>query len=112
LRITFRSSKFAKAANSVSEGNRQWGARAAKVRQRLLELSAADSLADVSRLPPPRCHQLQQNLDELFAVDISANERLVFGGDHEPIPRTKHGGIDLTKVTAIVVFKIEDYHGQ
>ena len=112
MRITFKSSKFAKAANSESEGNRQWGARAAKVRQRLLELSAADSLADVSRLPPPRCHQLQQNLDELFAVDISANERLVFRVDHEPIPRKKDGGIDLTKVTAVVVLKIEDYHGQ
>jgi len=51
-------------------------------------------------------------LDELFAVDISANHRLVFRVDHEPIPRKKDGGIDLTKVTAIVVLKIEDYHGQ
>jgi toxin HigB-1 len=112
LRIAFKSSKFAKAANSESEGNRQWGARAAKVRQRLLELSAADSLADVSRLPPSRCHQLQQNLDELFAVDISASDRLIFEIDHKPIPRKKDGGIDLTKVTAILVLKIEDYHGQ
>lgn len=112
MRITFRSSRFAKAANSESEGNRQWGARAAKVRQRLLELSAADSLADVSRLPPPRCHQLQHDLDELFAVDISPNERLIFEIDHQPIPRKKDRGIDLTKVTAIVILKIEDYHGQ
>jgi plasmid maintenance system killer protein len=112
MKVCFQSSKFAKAANSESQGNRLWGARAAKVRQRLLELSAAKTLADVSRLPPPRCHQLHQNLDELFAVDVSANTRLVFRIDHEPIPQKKDGGIDLTKVTAVVVLGIEDYHGQ
>jgi plasmid maintenance system killer protein len=112
MKVSFQSSKFAKAANSESRGNRLWGARAAKVRQRLLELLAADTLADVSRLPPPRCHQLGQDLDELFAVDVSANERLVFRLDHQPIPRKEDGGIDLTNVTAIVVLRIEDYHGQ
>ena len=112
MKVSFQSSKFAKAANSKSQGDRLWGARATKVRQRLLELSAADTLADISRLPPPRCHQLRQDLDELFAVDVSANERLVFKVDHEPIPRKEDGGIDLTKVTEIVVLKIEDYHGQ
>lgn len=111
MRINFKSGKFAKAANSESLSNRQWGAkRAAKIRQRLLELTAADTLADVSRLPPPRCHQLSENLDEQFAVDISANERLVFEVDHDPVPRKADGGIDLSKVLAVVVLRIEDYH--
>jgi len=112
VRIGFKSGKFAKAANSESLSNRQWGAkRAAKIRQRLVELAAADTLADVSRLPPPRCHQLSENLDEQFAVDISANERLVFAVDHDPIPRRTDGGIDLSKVLAVIVLRIEDYHG-
>jgi len=112
VRISFKSGKFAKAANSESLSKRQWGAeRAAKIRQRLVELAAADTLADVSRLPPPRCHQLSENLDEQFAVDISGNERLVFEIDHNPIPRRADGGIDLGKVLAVVVLRIEDYHG-
>ncbi|MBZ5536566.1 MAG: killer suppression protein HigA [Acidobacteriia bacterium] len=84
--------------------------RAAKIRQRLLELAAADKLADVSRMPPARCHQLGGNLDEQFAVDISANERLVFRVDHDPIPRKADGGIDLSEVRAVIVLRIEDYH--
>jgi plasmid maintenance system killer protein len=112
VQITYASNKFAKAANAKAVGVRTWGdKRAAKIRQRLAELAAADTLEDVNRLPPPRCHQLKQNLDELFAVDISANERLVFKIDHDPLPRRDDGGIDLKKVTAINVLRIEDYHG-
>lgn len=101
-----------RAANSESAGNRQWGERAPKVRQRLAELAAANTLADVSTLPPPRCHQLSQNLDEQFAVDISRNERLVFAVGNDPVPRKQDGGIDLGQVTEITVLRIEDYHGR
>jgi len=72
MKIFFQNRKMQKAANSESAGNRLWGVRAPKIRQRLLELKAANTLADVSKLPPPRCHQLTENLDEQFAVDISA----------------------------------------
>lgn len=112
MRIRFQTRKFEKAANSQSLGNREWGKpRAAKIRQRLAELAAANTLADMSTLLPPRCHQLTENLDEQFAVDISRNERLVFEADHKPLPRKPDGGIDLAQVTAIVVSRIEDYHG-
>jgi proteic killer suppression protein len=113
MRISFQTRKFEKAANSESRGNREWGSqRADKIRQRLNELKAANTLADMSTLPPPRCHQLTENLDEQFAVDISRNERLVFKVDHKPIPRRPDRGIDLAQVTAIVVLRIEDYHGR
>jgi proteic killer suppression protein len=113
MKIGFQIRKFEKAANSESLGNRQWGAqRAAKIRQRLAELAAANTLAEMSTLPPPRCHQLTENLDEKFAVDISRNERLVFEVAHNPAPRKQDGGIDLAQVTEIVVLRIEDYHGR
>jgi proteic killer suppression protein len=112
MKIFFQNRKMEKAANSESLGNRQWGARAAKIRQRLAELAAANTLAEVSTLPPPRCHQLSENLDEQFALDISRNERLVFGVANNPVPRKQDGGIDLTQVTEIVVLRIEDYHGR
>ena len=111
MKISFQTRKLEKAANSESVGNRQWGVRAGKIRQRLVELSAANTLADMSTLPPPRCHQLTENLDEQFAVDISRNERLVFEVADDPIPRKPDGGIDLERVTKIRVLRIEDYHG-
>jgi len=111
MNIIFQTRKFEKAANSESQGNRQWGpARASKIRQRLVELRAASTLAEMSTLPPPRCHQLSENLDEQFAVDISRNERLVFEVVNTPIPRRPDGGIDLAQVTEIKVLRIEDYH--
>ena len=113
MKIIFQTRKFEKAANSESLGNRHWGtARAAKVRQRLVELAAANTLADMSTLPPPRCHQLTENLDERFTVDISPKERLIFEVADDPIPREPDGGIDLAQVTAIKVLRIENYHGR
>ncbi|MBZ5671376.1 MAG: killer suppression protein HigA [Acidobacteriia bacterium] len=112
MQIRFKTRRFEKAANSESLGNRDWGLRrATKIRQRLAELAAANTLADMSTLPPPRCHQLREDLDEQFAVDISRNQRLVFEVDHNPIPRKPDEGIDLAQVTAIVILRIEDYHG-
>jgi proteic killer suppression protein len=86
MKITFQTRKFEKAANSESQGNRLWGPiLAAKVRQRLFELNAANTLAEMSTLPPPRCHQLTEDLDEQFAVDVSRNQRLVFQVADDPI---------------------------
>jgi proteic killer suppression protein len=111
--IFFQTRKLERAANSESHGIRLWGEhRAAKIRQRLVELAAANTLADISTLPPPRCHQLTGKLDEQFAVDISPNERLIFEVANEPTPRRPDGGIDLEQVTAILVLRIEDYHGR
>jgi toxin HigB-1 len=111
MKIALQSRKMQKAANFESDGNRLWGIRAPKIRQRLLELKAANTLADVSKLPPPRCHQLTENLDEQFAVDISHNERMVFEVANDPTPRKDDNGVDLGRVTEIRVLRIEDYHG-
>lgn len=112
MKICFKTRRFEEGANSRSLGNREWGLqRATKIRRRLAELAAANSLADMSRLPPPRCHQLRGDLDEQFAVDISRNERMVFEIDHDPIPRKPDKGIDLAQVSAITILRIEDYHG-
>lgn len=43
---------------------------AEKLHQRLLELVAADSLGDVPRVPPPRCHELTGDLKGKLAVDL------------------------------------------
>ena len=35
---------------------------------------------------------------------------LVFVPNHEPMPQKDDTGIDLSKVTAILVLNVEDYH--
>jgi hypothetical protein len=55
-------------------------------------------LYHVPKEKPERCHQLIQDRDEQFAVDITGQWRLVFEVDQRPIPRTPDGGIDLKAV--------------
>jgi hypothetical protein len=53
MEIVFAIRKIEKACNSEREGVRMWGAEnARKIRQRLAELNAAVTLADVGRIPP------------------------------------------------------------
>ena len=112
MEILFASRKLEKACNIEREGIRMWGPEnARKVRQRLAELSAADTLAAMSTLPPARLHPLKGSLRGKFAVDVKHPFRLVFEPAHDPVPLTDDGGMDLNRITRIQVLSIEDYHG-
>jgi len=84
--------------------------RAKKLKQRLMELMAADSLADISHLPPSRLHELKGNRAGQFSVDLEQPYRLVFIPAHDPIPRNDDGGVDLDKIVEIEVLGIFDAH--
>jgi len=79
-----------------------------KLQQRLMELRAAETLAEMSHLPPARCHPLK-NTENVFSVDLEYPRRLLFVPE-EPIPHKKDGGIELHKVTGITIIAIEDTH--
>jgi proteic killer suppression protein len=76
-----------------------------------MELRAADTLADISMLPPARCHGLSGDRAGQFAVDVQHPFRLIFEPAHDPVPRKKDGGIDHARVTAIRILEVTDYHG-
>lgn len=83
---------------------------AERLQQRLAELKAAETLEDISRLPPARCHELSQDRKGQLAVDLAHPKRLIFEPDHNPVPRRSDGGLDWANVTAIRVIEIIDYH--
>ena len=53
----------------------------------------------------PHWHQSRSIVTHPHAV-----ERLVFEPNHEPIPRSEDGGIDVGQVTAIVIVDVTDCH--
>jgi len=58
-----------------------------------------------------RCHPLRGNLKGLYAVDLIHPYRLLFKPDHEPLPLLNDGGLDITKVTQIIITELKiDYH--
>ena len=76
----------------------------------MMELKAADTLNDMSNLPPTRCHELSGNRKRQFSVDINKNYRLFFIPANDPISEKENGGPDKTRITEIEIIEIEDIH--
>lgn len=111
--IIFSNSRLAKVCNSRKEMEKVWGTDSArKLMQRLTELAAAETLQDISHLPPPRCHELDGKREVQFAVDTKQPYRLIFKPNHKPVPRKADGGIDRSQVTSICVIEVVNYHGK
>lgn len=110
MRIYFKTNKLKQQCSEERTMLKAFGKKMSlKLQQRLMELSAAETLADMSHLPPTRCHQLD-NTGSVFSVDLEQPYRLLFVPEEEPTPRKKDGGIDLQKVAGIEIIAIEDTH--
>ncbi len=93
------------------EAQRHLGAkRARRLQQRMMELKAAISLDDISRLPPARCHELTGNRKGQLSVDLEHPYRLLFIPANNPLPETKNGGLDWSGVTEIEIIGVVDTH--
>jgi len=78
--------------------------------QRMAELNAANSLEDISHLPPHRLHELTGERKGQFSVDLKHPFRLLFIPINEPLPQKEDGGLDKTKIDEIQIIDIEDTH--
>ena len=102
---------MAKTFNSMDRIVREFGVDSAKkLGMRLQAIEAAECLADLFTLPQCRCHPLTGDRQGQFAVDLKHPFRLVFEPRHNPMPLADDGGIDLSRVTAVKVLAVEDYH--
>ena len=109
--VSFATAKMQKLCSSEAKMRKKWGKQMAqRLGQRLMELHAADTLEDISHLPPARCHELIDNRKGQISVDLVHPYRLLFKPDHSPIPRKVDGGIDKSVVTDIVILEVEDTH--
>lgn len=111
MRIGYKRNKLAKTVASPKDILKNYGTRAKLVKQRLDELAAAPTLEIMRTLPKANCHGLSGDRKGEFAVDISANHRIIFEPDHDPVPLKPNGEIDWTQITNITILDIgEDYH--
>jgi plasmid maintenance system killer protein len=83
---------------------------AGKLKQRLMELGAADTLEDISHLPPTRCHELTGKDAGTFSIDLEHPYRLLFISADDPVPLLADGGIDKKQVKEIEIIEIKDTH--
>lgn len=110
LDILFCTSKLEKeCCDSKARRKRHGEERARRLGRRLDDLRAAATLA-VMRTLPGRCHALSADLKGEFAVDLDGPYRLIFEPAHEPLPVDGSGSLDWSRVTAIRILRIGDYH--
>lgn len=109
--VSFRTTKLEKSLNTHKLLVRIHGdKRAGRIRRRLDDLAAADTLDDMRYLPG-RCHELSGDRAGQLALDLDHPYRLIFAPAHNPLPLKEDGGLDWTAITAIEILEIEDYHG-
>lgn len=67
--IYYKSKQIEKVCNQEKEGIKELGPEIAKkLRMRLVEFKAADTLSDISFLPPARLHELDGDRSGEFAL--------------------------------------------
>lgn len=109
--IYFKTNKLQKICSTKVESTKQLGKKGGiKLQQRMMELSAAPNLSDMSRLPPPRCHELKGGKKGQFSVDLAHPYRLLFIVANKPIPKNPDGGFDWACIDEIEIVGIKDTH--
>jgi len=111
LDLYFRDSRLQKACGTVKGCVIAWGPVNGKlVQRRLAELSAAVTLDQVYQLPQAGLHPLRQNRKGQFAVTVKQPYRLIFIPLNDPLPRLGNGDVDPSKITAVKILEVVDYH--
>lgn len=113
MNIRFADRRLERECNNATLLQRRHGERRARLlRQRLVVLAEALSLADIGPpyRGPMRCHELTQNRAGQLSIDLDHPYRLIFRPAHDPPPMREEGGLDWSQVTAIEILEVADTH--
>lgn len=110
MKITYKNNKLKKQLTNNTEIIKAFGKIAKKVKQRMNELTSADDLYIISKIPPLRLHPYKGNRQDTWSIDIQENWRICFEINEEPIPKLEDGSVDLKNVFNIKIMSIEDPH--
>lgn len=108
VEIGFRDKKLRELCEKQAMARKKLGdACAHKLQTRLAELEAAATVAELVAGNP---HPLKHDRAGQFALKLDGGIRLVFAPANEPIPRMPDSAIDWSRVTAVCIEFIGDYH--
>lgn len=111
MEIYFATEGLQQICNSQRDSDRRWGNQVAKkIRQRLAQLHAAETLEDMRQFGAAKAHELKGDRAGQIAVTAAGALRIIVIPAVEPAPRKPDGGLDWSKVTAITIVEITDYH--
>ena len=110
--ISFSSRSLQRACNSEKELIRCWGKeRGHIIGRRLQQLAAADNLLIISAVRPLKFHRLKGKRAGQFAVDVDYPYRIIFESTGKIQAKKPDGGLDLLRITKIMIIEVVNYHG-
>lgn len=110
MKIIFNTSKLRKYANDDRLAEKKLGKREADLyKQRLDDLTAAQTLEDVRHLPG-NYHELVGNRKGQWACNLVHPYRLIFEPLESPIPINADGQYLWIEIKGVEIIEMEDYH--
>lgn len=103
----FRDRKLQLSLEEPRQCAKEFGKLAAPLQRRLVQLRAAEVLAEVAVGNP---HPLAGDRAEQYSVTVSQNYRLIFEPADNPLPVGNDGAVDAANIRIIRVIEIVDYH--
>jgi proteic killer suppression protein len=110
IQIRFRDKDLELAYTTERLGKKRWHANARMVSRRMKQLEAAENLSALDN-GPGGLHELKGDRAGQLALRLWGGYRLTFIANHNPVPVKGDGGLDHTRVTAVEILSVEDYHG-
>ena len=111
MQISFINKKLAKLLCSQKDTLRTYGSENGKrILLRLQQAADAENLAELSKLPQTRVHELKADRDEQISVDVKHPYRLLMVPDYVETPRKPDGGLDWARITKVTITEIADTH--
>lgn len=111
MNIEFKTKKLEKECTKVNEANKAFGLKTArKLIRRLYDIQAANCLADLSPLPPTRCHRLKGKLKQRLAIDLEQPNRLIFCGIDNRGKILNLDEVKFSNITSIKVLEVSKHY--
>ena len=82
-----------------------------KLKRRLDDIIASEDMS-ILKMLPGNLHALKADKSGLWAINLDHPYRLILEPLGDPLPLSKDGWLDLKKVTAVKLIRVEDYHGK
>jgi proteic killer suppression protein len=110
MKISYANSRIQKICTDERIARKELGNQGAKfLKKRLKQMQSAVSLQDL-RIQPGDWHELKADRKGELACSLSGRIRLIFVPANTSRPTKPAGGLDWSKVTAVMNIEIVDYH--
>lgn len=110
MKVIYKNSKLENSQTNDKVLIKKYGELAKKIKQRIIQLTEAENLSIIAKLPALRLHPYKGSRVCEWSIDIKENWRIIFELNHDPIPKQEDGGVDLLLIKAIEIVSIEDPH--